>query len=151
MAVLRLVLFTSSDIDPIQQILKRLGTEQTSTKSIQRLVENTKTPLSDIPYTGIWWINQLCMAHLLRELTNFVENIRSEWSARTKELLQRAIELKGKMTEDHYLHPPEEVIQLNAELDKLPKTDYSKFHRKEQAFIKRLNKHRQSIFTFLLS
>ena len=28
-------------------------------------------------------------------------------------------------------------------------TDFSKYHTKEQAFIKRLNKHRQSIFTFL--
>ena len=92
--------------------------------------------------------HQLCMAHLLRELTNFVENLKSEWNARMKELLQRFIELKRKMTEDHYLHPPEEVTQLNAELDKLLETDYSKFHRKEQAFIKRLNKHRRSIFTF---
>ena len=93
--------------------------------------------------------HQLCVAHLLRELTNFVENLKSEWSSRMKELFMCAIELKRKMTDDHYLNPPEEVTKLNTELDKLLQTDYSKFHCKEQAFIKRLIKHRQSIFTFL--
>ena len=93
--------------------------------------------------------HQLCLAHLLRELTNFVENLKSEWSARMKELFMTAIELKNKMTETHYLNPPDEVTKLNEELDQLLETDCSKFHRKEQAFIKRLNKHRQSIFTFL--
>ena len=93
--------------------------------------------------------HQLCMAHLLRELTNFVKNLDSEWSLRMKELFLRAIELKNKMTEIDYLNPAVEVAELNAELDELLKTDHSKFHRKEQAFIKRLNKHRQSIFTFL--
>jgi hypothetical protein len=89
------------------------------------------------------------MAHLLRELTNFVENLKSQWSAQMKTLLQRSIELKNKMTENDYLNPLAEVTKLNEELDELLKIDYSKFHSKEQAFIKRLNKHRQSIFTFL--
>jgi transposase len=93
--------------------------------------------------------HQLCMAHLLRELTNFVENLRSEWSARMKKLFLRAIELKAKMTKDHYLNPPAEVAELDAALDELLKTDCSKFHPKEQAFLHRLIKHRQSIFTFL--
>jgi transposase len=93
--------------------------------------------------------HQLCMAHLLRELTNFAENLKREWSLRMKDLFLRAIELKNKMTQDDYLNLPEEVTKLNAELDVLLKTDCSKFHDKEQAFIKRLNKHRQSIFTFL--
>jgi transposase len=93
--------------------------------------------------------HQLCMAHLLRELTNFKENLKSGWSAQMKSLFLRAIELKGKMTQEHYLNPPDDVAQLNAGLDELLKTDCSKFHRKEQAFIKRLNKHRKSIFTFL--
>ena len=93
--------------------------------------------------------HQLCMAHLLRELTNFAENLKSDWSAKMKRLFLRSIELKKKMTEENYLHPPEEVSQLNEELDELLQIDFSKFHAKEQAFIKRLNKHRQSIFTFL--
>jgi transposase len=93
--------------------------------------------------------HQLCLAHLLRELTNFVENLNSGWSAKMKALFMRAIELKNKMTEDDYLNPPEEIANLNAELDELLRIDYSKFHSKEQAFVQRLIKHRQSIFTFL--
>jgi transposase len=93
--------------------------------------------------------HQLCMAHLLRELTNFSENLKSRWSAQMKELFKSAIELKNKMTQEHYLNPPAEATKLNTELLELLQVDYSKFHDKEQAFIKRLNKHRQSIFTFL--
>src|SRR5215510_1769372 len=91
--------------------------------------------------------HQLCMAHLLRELTNFAENLKSRWRAEMKALFLHAIELKKKMTQDHYLNPPEEVSKLNAELDRLLRTDFSKFHDKEQAFVKRLIKNRQSIFT----
>jgi transposase len=93
--------------------------------------------------------HQLCLVRLLRELTNFTENLKSQWSFQMKDLLQRSIELKNKMTGEDYLNPPVEVANFNAELDQLLQTDYSKFHRKEQAFVKRLTKHRQSIFTFL--
>jgi transposase-like protein len=93
--------------------------------------------------------HQLCMAHLLRELTNFVENLGSQWSVRMKKLFLSAIELKSKMSKNDYLTPLVEVNQLGEELDELLGTDFSKFHRKEQAFVKRLIKHRQSIFTFL--
>jgi transposase/FtsZ-binding cell division protein ZapB len=93
--------------------------------------------------------HQLCMVHLLRELNNFVDNINSQWSYNLKKLFQRAIQLKSQMTEADYLNPPVEIATINAELDTLLGTDCSKFHEKEQAFIKRLIKHRQSIFTFL--
>jgi transposase len=42
------------------------------------------------------------------------------------------------------------VSKLNKELDGLLPADASGFHRKEQTFVNRLQKHRQSIFTFLL-
>ena len=93
--------------------------------------------------------HQLCMAHLLRELTNFEENLNSQWSAQMKKIFMRAIELKNNMTKNDYTNPPEEVANLNAELDELLRIDYSKFHSKEQAFVRRLFKQRQSIFTFL--
>jgi transposase len=93
--------------------------------------------------------HQLCMAHLLRELTNFIENLKSDWSAQMKQLFMSAIELKRTMTEKHYLNPPTEVAAMNEKLDELLAVDCSEFHSKEQAFIKRMNKHRQSIFTFL--
>ena len=93
--------------------------------------------------------HQLCLAHLLRELSNFATNLNSQWSANMKDLFLRAIELKNNMTVEDYQNPPQEVAQINEELDQQLKVDYSKFHQKEQAFIKRLIKHRQSIFAFL--
>ena len=93
--------------------------------------------------------HQLCMAHLLRELTNFAEKLGSKWSTQVKELFKQAIAFKKTMTQDDYLKPPKEVAKMNEELDKLLKIDFSSFHTKKQAFIKRLIKHRQSIFTFL--
>jgi transposase len=93
--------------------------------------------------------HQLCMAHLLRELTNFIENLKSDWSTKMKHLFMSAIEFKRKMIENDYLNPPVEVATLNKTLDELLAVDFSKFHSKEQAFVKRLIKQRQSIFTFL--
>ena len=57
---------------------------------------------------------------------------------------------KHAMLAEDYQNPPENVAKLNRELDELLAVDASKFHKKEQAFINRLNKHRQSIFTFLV-
>jgi len=93
--------------------------------------------------------HQLCMAHLLRELTNFSEKLGRPWSLQMKELFKEAIEFKKTMTQENYISPPEEVVKFNTQLDKLLETDFSEFHSKEQSFIKRLIKHRQSIFTFL--
>jgi transposase len=93
--------------------------------------------------------HQLCMAHLLRELTNFAEKLGRQWSVQMKELFKRTIEFKKTMTARDYLNPPEEVMKFNKQLDKLLEADFSEFHSKEQAFIKRLTKHRQSVLTFL--
>jgi transposase len=93
--------------------------------------------------------HQLCIVHLLRELTNFAEKLGRQWSIQMKKLFKRAIELKRTMIINDYLSTPMEVIKMNEELDELLKVDFSKFHPKEQAFLKRLIKHRQSVFTFL--
>jgi transposase len=93
--------------------------------------------------------HQLCLVHLLRELTNFAEKLKRQWSVQMKELFKKAIEFKKTMTEKDYINPPEEVLKLNKQLDELLEIDFSEFHSKEKSFIKRLIKHRQSIFTFL--
>jgi transposase len=94
--------------------------------------------------------HQLCLAHLLCELLNFEKILHDARSVGMKELLYRAMALKRTMLAEDYQNPPEEVITLNKELDALLSVDASGFHRKKQAFISRLQKHRQSIFTFLL-
>jgi hypothetical protein len=67
-----------------------------------------------------------------------------------KELIYRAIALKRIMLAEDYQNPPEEAAKLNKELDELLAVDISGFHQKEQVFINWLQKHRQSIFTFLI-
>jgi transposase len=93
--------------------------------------------------------HQLCIAHLLRELSNFAKNLCSDWSLKMKDLLMRAWDLKKTMTTDDYKQPHLEVALINTRLDELLSVDYSKFNRKEQALVKRLIKHRSSILTFL--
>ena len=66
-----------------------------------------------------------------------------------KELLYQAWELKDNMTAADYLNPPAQVADINNRLDELLAVDYSTFHSKERALVKRLIKHRDSILTFL--
>jgi transposase len=93
--------------------------------------------------------HQLCIAHLLRELKNFEKNLSNKWSVKLKKLFGQALDLKSKLTGDDYLNPPKQVTDIHNRLDDLLAVNYSKFHEKQQAFIKRLIKHRQSILTFL--
>jgi transposase len=93
--------------------------------------------------------HQLCLVHLVRELKNFEENLRSKWSAKMKELLYQAMELKDKMTSGDYRNSTTQVTDINNRLDELLDVDYSKFHKKEKALIRRLIKNRESILTFL--
>jgi transposase len=93
--------------------------------------------------------HQLCIVHLLRELLNFEKNLGCQWSIQMKELFYDAMELKRSMTPDDYLNPSKQVTDIHNRLDKLLEVDYSKFNKKEKAFIKRLIKYRDSIFTFL--
>jgi transposase len=45
--------------------------------------------------------NQLCLAHILRELNYFIEQYQSQWANKIKKLLQKAIKLKHEI-------PPEQ-------------------------------------------
>jgi transposase len=92
--------------------------------------------------------HQLCIAHLLRELANFETSLKSVWSTQLKELLKQALDLKRHMTEADK-KPPPLIAELERRLDALLAVDYTEFHPKLRAFIKRIIKHRKSIFTFL--
>jgi hypothetical protein len=94
--------------------------------------------------------HQICVqAYLIRELNNFIGGLRSEWSVKFKEVLEKAFRVKKEMKRIDYQKAPPEVVEIEREIDQLLPTDYSGFHRKQQAFIKRLIKHRESILTFL--
>ncbi len=93
--------------------------------------------------------HQICMAHLLRELNNFTDALNCQWSVEMKQLIQKAIELKAELTPDDYLHGNENVKLLETQMDTLLQTELDSKHKKIQAFIKRLRKNRNAIFTFL--
>ena len=95
------------------------------------------------------FLHQLCLVHLLRELTNFADALSCDWSKEMKQLFQDAIVLKHQLNESDYDQTQPAVLLLETRLDELLAMDYSKRHRKIKAFTKRLIKNRQSIFTFL--
>jgi transposase len=92
--------------------------------------------------------HQICMAHLMRELTNFVDALSCQWSEQMKQLIEQALQLKKELTADDYLNRNEKVQFLEAHLDLLLEQPLDR-HQKVNAFIKRLNKNRNAIFTFL--
>lgn len=104
------------------------------------LAAQLKTPAS---------AHQICLAHLLRELNNFIDALKCPWSEEMKKLLQSAIAQKAEMKPPDFLHPNEHVQALEAQLDVLLQTQRQGKHKKVQAFIKRLNKHKSAVFTFL--
>jgi len=93
--------------------------------------------------------HQLCIAHLLRELRNFEDALDCQWSLAMKQLLQEAIALKKQMQPQDYLTPTAAVIKLEQRLSELLQADHRTSHKKVQAFVKRLKKNRNSVFTFL--
>ncbi len=93
--------------------------------------------------------HQICISHLLRELNNFMDALRCEWSVQMKQLLQSALSLKDQLEPNDYVNENENVILLEKQLDVLLQTGLADKHKKVQAFIKRLNKNRDAIFTFL--
>mgnify|MGYP001613017011 FL=1 len=92
---------------------------------------------------------QICTAHLLRELSNFMDALKCQWSVKMKQLLKDAIELKAQLQPQEYTAPNEKVIHIQKQLDELLQTTLDDKHKKVRTFIKRLNKNHDAILTFL--
>ncbi len=93
--------------------------------------------------------HQICIAHLLRELNNFIDVFKCGWSVQLKQLFKQAIELKSEMTPEDYVSSNEKVTLIQQQLDKLLQADTTNKQKKVRAFIKRLYKNHDSILTFL--
>ena len=95
-------------------------------------------------------LHQLCMAHLLRELNNFIEALDCKWSMEMKALFSDTLRLKQQLTITDYEQPCQQVIVIQKRLDTLLQEHQNASpNKKVQAFIKRLQKHQKSILTFL--
>lgn len=94
--------------------------------------------------------HQLCVVHLLRELNNFETALQCKWSSQMKQLFKDAIALKNQLTTVDYINTSQNVIAIKEKLDHLLQTKLENPHQKVKAFITRLQKHEESILTFLL-
>jgi transposase len=92
---------------------------------------------------------QLCLAHLLRELNKFEEVFDSDWAKKLKTLFKKAIAYKKTMVDIDFNQQNPVLLAYEEELTQLLEGDISEYKSKEQAFINRLRKRRDSIFTFL--
>ena len=93
--------------------------------------------------------HQLCLVHLLRELNNFEAALQCKWSTELKQLFKEAIALKKNLNSLDYITTPKTVIAIQQKLKQLLQINLENPHQKLKAFISRLQKHEQSILTFL--
>jgi transposase len=93
--------------------------------------------------------HQLCIAHLLRELNNFIDSLQDEWSGKVKLLLEQAIKIKQESEETGLATHEKSILEIKEKLDELLKEEDTPKHKKINAFIKRLRKHQSSILVFL--
>ncbi len=88
--------------------------------------------------------HQVCIAHILRELRAFEEAHPEEcWPGEIKNLFQKALELS-----DHP-HSNKQIRAVENKFERLIKTDQSNAPGKIPAFWRRMNTHRDKVFTFL--
>lgn len=88
--------------------------------------------------------HQLCHSHLGRELKAFDEaHPQEDWHVKIKTLFNKANELSNGP------HSAKQIKRIENKLEKLLQTDQSLAPGKISAFWKRLNKHKDKIFTFL--
>jgi len=86
--------------------------------------------------------HQLCLAHLLRDLNYFQELYPTcEWVTHLKDLFKQAIEWKN--------NPSSEMPDFKTELDKLLEAPPNQSFSQIKPFVKRLIKHKESVFVFL--
>jgi len=93
--------------------------------------------------------HQICIAHLLRELTFFEDRYLSPWASRFKELLCDALELKNNLSPPQYFYPIHQRTELERTLIVLLQTEIPKRMKEVVTFQKRMNKYKDYLFTFL--
>ena len=95
--------------------------------------------------------HQICIAHLLRELTHLDECYDSPWPKLFKELLRDAIHLKKELKPSDYFSPISERADLVRRLTELIEKPINPNHKELAAFSRRMIKYKNYIFTFLFN
>jgi transposase len=94
-------------------------------------------------------LHQICLVHLLRDLNNFIDVYNCQWSTSLKMLFKEAIVLKKELTQADYKNNNPKVEALQKRLTNLLAINADGKSKKIKAFIKRLRKNNNAIFTFL--
>lgn len=93
--------------------------------------------------------HQLCIVHLQRELLSFIDAFKEDkWSLELKVLFDQSIAVK-RLSGSNGLSDDTEIQAIKDRFQLLLDVDETGKHRKLVAFIKRLRKHRDSVFVFL--
>lgn len=92
---------------------------------------------------------QLCLAHLLRELTKFEDVFDSKWASQLKLLFKETMNHKKQMQTNDYGIGNLKIKGFEEKLTKLLNVDTLGMHQKERTFVNRLIKRRDAILTFL--
>jgi transposase len=93
--------------------------------------------------------HQLCIVHLQRELLSFIDAFKEDkWSLELKVLFDQSIAVK-RLSGSNGLSDDAEIQAIKDRFQLLLDVDETGKHRKLVAFIKRLRKHRDSVFVFL--
>ena len=93
--------------------------------------------------------HQICIAHLLRELTYLEELYKSKWAIGLKNLLKQSIELKKSLTLQDYDKPIIKRQEYEVELTNLLHYSIDLSHKKAITLQKSLRKYRDNILVFL--
>jgi transposase len=91
---------------------------------------------------------QICIAYIHRELKRFIEVLDCEWSKKLMEILMEGLELRKTMLRYEYQNNIE-VKQLKAKLKEHLQTIPKSSNYKLLAFVKRMIKYEDYLFTFL--
>jgi transposase len=93
--------------------------------------------------------HQLCVAHLLRELTFFEERYHVQWATQFKELLRDALKLKKQLAPADYYYPSDQRTEIAQRFLALIQTPVDERMKEVYSFHKRMNKYKDYVFTFL--
>lgn len=93
-------------------------------------------------------LNQLCLAHIQRELKYFIQSCSNRWSKRFLKLIYKALELKKDILKDVSVNQQERIQKIQVDSTILL-CQIAKGPKKLQTLKNRLSKHAKSLWVFL--
>lgn len=93
-------------------------------------------------------LNQICLAHIQRELKYFIQSCKNRWSKRFLKLIYKALKLKKDILKDVSIDQHERIKKIHTDSNILL-CQIAKGPKKLQTLKNRLSKHAKSLWVFL--